>query len=393
MGKILVALTVFSTYTHAGVCLADVTSGHVSSNASNSDYIADLFPQWIDYWPASRMPIRIFIQSGENIPGYKSDFAEIFKQSCQDWASASKQKINFAFVDNAKDADIRVSWLTDKSLFVDATEGGDAQILPDQNGIKSAAVRLVIVPLINGSIELQIKAMSLHEMGHALGLQGHSKNSSDIMAANNNLKWNAQLADISLSQRDCNTIEHLYNDGCPAIKIRRQTTAKYVIDSSSNEAATTLNNAAVKDILAKDFPAAITKLHQVLQLDPNYKLAKSNLGIAYNNAALESESASDFPKAIDWLQQALWIEPNNQVVIKNLVSTYHTWANYYYHAEDYQNAVCMFKKALEYGQNLPTQSPLLTPQTIRWYIYCLRQVNQDNEADKWEARLKQIDIQ
>ncbi len=53
-----------------------------------------------------------------------------------------------------------------------------------------------------------MRCLALHEIGHVLGLTGHTNNRGDIMYA-----YFAQLPpDRDLSKRDINTIRRLYTD-------------------------------------------------------------------------------------------------------------------------------------------------------------------------------------
>lgn len=74
--------------------------------------------------------------------------------------------------------------------------------------MQTATVVILTVPTIerHGISDNQMRFISLHEVGHALGLIGHSPNPADIMFLGES------LADITryLSERDRQTLIRLY---------------------------------------------------------------------------------------------------------------------------------------------------------------------------------------
>lgn len=76
-------------------------------------------------------------------------------------------------------------------------------------GIVHGVIQILTVPLMQGMAVTpnRIRTISLHEIGHVLGLTGHTANPNDAMF------YSATIADEwrNLSARDANTMTRLYS--------------------------------------------------------------------------------------------------------------------------------------------------------------------------------------
>jgi tetratricopeptide (TPR) repeat protein len=195
--------------------------GSESSNASVKQVIADEKSKPDDYflettaqgvyrWPASSMPIKVYINSSAGVPFYKNEYGEILRRAFTDWAKLSEGRVQFAFVRESADADIECIWTNNREHLADAAEGGEARVSVIEKRIVHAKVTLLTVPLV-AEIPLTdnlIRSLCLHEIGHSLGLRGHSRNPDDIMF------FSERKTDDfpELSKRDKNTLLRLYSD-------------------------------------------------------------------------------------------------------------------------------------------------------------------------------------
>lgn len=179
------------------------------SAAEAGDYLAEMTREGTLRWPARRIPIKVCIQSGESVPHYKPQFEAILRQSFEDWSEASSGRVSFLFIKDPARADIVCSWLANPAELTNAAEAGEAHVSTDGQGIVRGTIKILTTPL---SAELpltdtRMQLNCLHEVGHVLGLAGHTMNPADVMF------YSAPLTDQrrKLSSRDSNTITKLYS--------------------------------------------------------------------------------------------------------------------------------------------------------------------------------------
>ena len=164
-------------------------------------FLKDFNPNYINHavsvnsvirWDISSFPLKVYIKNAQDAPGY---FIENIKKSLSVWEQRS-QFLKFEIVQDEKDANI---------LF-------DFEEVPETNcsGDKCTYLTANTVPEISNTgmlkrmkitmykkkprsneyyKDMEIYNTSLHELGHALGIMGHSENSEDLMyATNENIK-------------------------------------------------------------------------------------------------------------------------------------------------------------------------------------------------------------
>lgn len=178
----------------------------------SGDYLAEATRSGIVRWPASRMPIRVFIADARAVPNFQPAWKSILMQSFNDWSVASNGKVKFQFVPTRDQTDIECTFVCDPThdyggLKTDA-EAGEANMYMDATGIKQGTIKILtkslsaVLPLTDN----RMRVICLHEIGHALGLAGHTAKPDDIMFYSTSFKdeWR------DLSGRDARTIQRLY---------------------------------------------------------------------------------------------------------------------------------------------------------------------------------------
>lgn len=183
--------------------------GDAASKENVKDYYAAITRGGAKLWPARKMPLKVHIQSGDGVAGFKPKYAEILKEAFDEWSKASQGKVTFKFVDNSADADILCSWASDSSQFKNRSEGGETLFVADSTGLMEGAKVVILTVATTGAhgvSDNEMRVICLHEVGHALGLAGHSPNPADIMF------FGATPADSKkdLSERDRQTLLRLY---------------------------------------------------------------------------------------------------------------------------------------------------------------------------------------
>jgi len=280
------------------------TSKSRSPNGKD-DYLGDATQNGMTRWPASRMPIKIYIASGTSVPSYRPSFEGILKQSFQDWIDAAQGKIKTEFVGSPDHAQIICSWTNNPKEMISSAEGGHAMVVPDQDGISKTHIYLLTIRQDNnGQVsDNYARRVDLHEIGHALGLLGHSPNPDDIMFGT------IPPADLScaLSVKDKNTMLALYSADASTMA-QHPLNAGDMIAGDPNSAVVRgakLNHEAVEAMNNKNFVLATQKLEEAHKVDPNNEIFASNLGLAYGNCAAMSMMLGQVSMADQYFTRAL----------------------------------------------------------------------------------------
>lgn len=310
-----------------------------SSGASSNDYFPFTTASGTIKWPQEKLPVKVYIASGLRVPGFKSEYQGIMNDAFKSWSTASGERMKFNFVDKADGADIDCLWTNDYSKVSSPAEGGEAQVSWTSKGIEHVKVVILTVDPTPDSplTQNQVQAVCLHEIGHAIGLIGHSPKPTDIMFCS----MPSADAKVSLSPRDVGTIKHLY---APDVQIALKPKVKHNDLNDKNS----INNEGVDLMASHAYAQAIEKFETALKLDPNYEVAKENLSKAYNNYALDLVDKGKEKDAESLLQKAM----NLQQSIRNAA---------------------------------------IKMMTMHNYALILRKMRRESEADKIEAEAKSLD--
>lgn len=184
-------------------------------------------PQALDYagaiveagrfyrWPPNRLPIKVWVSQGDGVPGYKPEFRVGFFDALNSWMKAAQGRLQYVLVNTKEQADLTAEW-TGNPFDVKPTghnvEQGICLLASLDRGrdyieIDRADIRILTIDRNNQQplSDEEMKKTCLHELGHAMGLQGHSTNNHDIMFFSmSNTNWPV------LSRRDKATLFMLY---------------------------------------------------------------------------------------------------------------------------------------------------------------------------------------
>ena len=141
-----------------------------------------------------RMPVNVWIEPHKFTPYVKRAFTE--------WQIASDQAVRFNYVPRNK-AQIEVVFVQKaKTTTIGLTS---TQYTPDSHKMLHAKIQLAQYDMQNHKLtDTGIYRVALHEIGHALGMGGHSKNPIDLMYPTLHKRLD------NLSKNDIATIKYMY---------------------------------------------------------------------------------------------------------------------------------------------------------------------------------------
>lgn len=246
-------------------------------------------------WKDADIPIRVYIHPTTNVLNYSESFGVILRKSLDEWTEATKGRIKFKLVDRLEDAQIDCRFTADEKQLSSPAEGAEAIVIPELNGIYKAHV--VFLTLSGGERTVSEHGMHfrcLHELGHALGLLGHSPNPSDIMFFSVSLDDN----DRTISKRDVATMTRLYSAEVKHAPPWRA-----------------LGNQAISLLYAKKYHEAIPILEHANRLHPGEQTLIDNLAVAYSLEAVSLMKNDLLDQAEVSLQKAYSLKPGEKALL------------------------------------------------------------------------------
>ena len=167
-------------------------------------------------WDINTFPLKVYIEStsGKNLPNY---YVSEIKECFSSWRNASGF-ITFSYVKNPKNADIIVKFSeVDNS---NCSEKGCkyvvAYTVPIVKGSRLKQMVITVYEKDPYGRLLSTKELHntvLHEIGHALGIMGHSDNANDLMYMSTNqnqITTHDTKNYVYLRANDINTLKLLY---------------------------------------------------------------------------------------------------------------------------------------------------------------------------------------
>ena len=180
------------------------------------DYLDAACPEMITRWATNRVPLRVYVENPIGLSGYRPQFRQFMIDAFATWVKASEGRLSYSVVDYPQQANIVCRWVSQpvKGLMHGKEQGVTRSKFlfpkkaPRNCMVQSADIFILTVYRSNQEplSDVAIRAVCLHELGHALGISGHSPNHGDMMYP----AFSPYDIPLSLTDRDVATIKRLY---------------------------------------------------------------------------------------------------------------------------------------------------------------------------------------
>ncbi len=281
--------------------LADMREG-----AGNKDYIPELLcHSEVFYWPKSRLPIKVFIPSTSATDGFSDIDRKLICQSLDSWMKLVPDKLSYKVVEDKQNADLVFSQKKESSeLGLSRLQAAHTVPLPE-GPLKwqVAAIAKCNIDVVRADPPLKSESdpkatdrrrIFTHELGHALGLSGHSCNAADIMFFTGN-----DESPYEISERDKTTLQIIYNTDSV-----EKLAEKYIRErAAANDKYALMQLAAALQTTQPDSPALRKQIFDLVKRAADLGLARAQIA----TGALYAEGDGgprDMKKAVSYWEMA-----------------------------------------------------------------------------------------
>lgn len=309
----------------------------------------------------TEMPIQVYISQTIKDSPYLPEL----RHAMQEWETATEKRITFQETETSEQADIHISAGETALITHLDTRLGSAELTRINNSTQITftsdnaeqkietkintdqeqhadpkneidfKVNIILILESDGTIDeltqKEVRAVCLHELGHALGLWGHSPYEGDI----NYAVVSAQHP----SERDINTLRKLYNTplNTPQHEIAINLLKQGIEGTPDHPRLHYLIGSVYFD--KGEMQSAIQSFQECLRLNPNHRAASQQLLQAY-------EKTGNQTLAIDLLQNKLVRPDKRKTQLDNAIAYNHLGVLHYRQGE-VDKAIQAFEKALE----------------------------------------------
>lgn len=243
-------------------------SNYNISNAVANSYIRGVIAQGdVTRWNPAYFPLKVYIQTS-NVP---PEYVQQLKRAYMDWQRVTDNNITFRLVGSPSEADLKCIFVNDIPDSSEDTVGiHHFKYMGDRIADSTIYFRYTSKYGLMFDSAL-FYTIALHEIGHSLGLAGHSSNSKDLMYPVTSSR------DETFSKRDITTLKLLYsmvpdrtNIPFSSEQTKRLFTKAQVIGGESRQKEDAETAAEINKRITPDDPNTRVRLALAYQENGNY---------------------------------------------------------------------------------------------------------------------------
>ncbi len=351
----------------------------------------------------TQMPIRVHIAPMPmGIEGIET-YLESLRYAMREWEAAADGRIQFQEVEAIDNADIRVRWQRGGLTQITDTALGKTEL--SRLSETDFEVGMVLSLRERGSAVLlspeKMRTVCLHELGHAIGLWGHSPDSADVLffaataqrptdrdkvtlrnvyatplhapqheaaiavlktqieANPRHLRSHYLLGTVNFDRgkvdaaivnfKACLALDPDFQQANEKLLLayqksglREEALAQLQKMLNRNASPEGYNTAGVMYYRMQRIDEAIAAFKNALQINSRYQPAKNNLHQLYREQGIAALADETYPAAMSFFSQALQLDPTDSTL-------YNLTGDVYARNGDYQNAIAAYKKALRFN--------------------------------------------
>lgn len=255
-----------------------INRNNLSSVVANS-YIRGVIAQGdITRWNTSYLPLNVYIQT----QGVPQEYITQLKRAYKSWQTATDGEVTFALVNSPDDADLKCIFTNN---IPDTSEDtvGIHQFKYYGNEISDSTIYFRYTNKHGQQFSSDLfYTIALHEIGHSLGLAGHSSNPNDLMYPVSTAR------NIGFSKRDLTTFKLLYKI-IPDI-------SNIEFDEEDKEGLYTKAQVVGGESRLKDDAATAAEINKrITPNDPNTRL---RLAMAYQEKGSYTQAINEYKAAV-----------------------------------------------------------------------------------------------
>ncbi|MGH9551769.1 MAG: hypothetical protein ACRD3W_20455, partial [Terriglobales bacterium] len=115
-------------------------------NSPTDNYIAGM--EYANFWPATRMPLKVYIHPGFGVAGFNPSYVDVFQESLRTWNAVTDNLVCFESTQNQAESNIEVEWaaaLQPVKIEPGVRELGLCEMQMCEEGVEHASISLLTI--------------------------------------------------------------------------------------------------------------------------------------------------------------------------------------------------------------------------------------------------------